>query len=325
MAKYIVSGAAGFIGARVAEMLLESGHEILGIDNLNDAYDIHLKEWRLRKLQAQPGFVFLKTDVADKLIIDTLKDKVQGCEAIFNLAARAGVRSSVLDPWEYYRTNVDGTLNMLECCRQYQIPKFIQASSSSVYGDKNPMPYREDANTDHPLQPYAASKKAAEVLSFTYHYLYGLDVTIFRYFTVYGPAARPDMAMFRFAQWISEGKPVKINGDGSQTRGFTYVDDIARGTIQGLKKVGYEIVNLGGHEQISMNDLVRLFEQKVGKKARVEYLPIHKADAQANWADSAKAVELLQWQPVVSLDDGVTRLVDWYNAERSWASRVITE
>jgi UDP-glucuronate 4-epimerase len=325
MSRYIVTGAAGFIAARVVEMLLEAGHTVVGVDNLNNAYDVRLKEWRLERLQKLPGFQFVREDISDKKIIPLLKEHARDCAAVINLAARAGVRSSVSDPWIYYQTNVDGALNMLECCKQYGIPKFVQASSSSVYGDNNPMPYREDANTDLPLQPYAASKKASEVLSYTYHYLNGLDVTIFRYFTVYGPAARPDMAMFRFAQWITEGKTVKINGDGNQTRGFTYVDDIARGTIQGLKPVGYEIINLGGHEQISMNDLVFLFEQKTGQKARLEYQPIHKADARANWADSSKAIDMLEWKPQVSLNDGVSRLVDWYRKERTWASQVLTE
>ena len=235
MSRYIVTGAAGFIAARVVEMLLEAGHTVVGVDNLNNAYDVRLKEWRLGRLQKLPGFQFVREDISDKKIIPILKEHAGDCAGLINLAARAGVRSSVSDPWIYYQTNVDGALNMLECCKQYGIPKFVQASSSSVYGDHNPMPYREDANTDLPLQPYAASKKASEVLSYTYHYLHGLDVTIFRYFTVYGPAARPDMAMFRFTQWITEGKTVKINGTGNQTRGFTYVDDIARGTIQGLK------------------------------------------------------------------------------------------
>lgn len=325
MSRYIVTGAAGFIAARVAEMLLESGHEVVGVDKLNDAYDLRIKQWRLERLQGRAGFTFIRADIADKAIIRDLQPYADGCAGIVNLAARAGVRASVADPWQYLSTNVDGALNMLEVCRRSGIPKFVQASSSSVYGDNNPMPYREDANTDCPLQPYAASKKASEILSYSYHYLYGLDVTVFRYFTVYGPAARPDMAMFRFAQWISEGKPVRINGDGNQTRGFTYVDDIARGTIQGLKPLGFEIINLGGHEQISMNDLVRLFEQKIGQKARLEYREIHKADALANWADSTKAVTLLGWQPQVSLDAGVTNLVNWYQAERSWASLVKTE
>ncbi len=324
MAKYIVTGAAGFIAARVVEMLEESGHEVVGIDNMNDAYDVRLKQWRLDRLQKLPKFHFIQEDISNRNIIEAIKGHAAGCSAVINLAARAGVRSSVADPWVYYQTNVDGAINMLECCRLYGIPKFVQASSSSVYGDNNPMPYKEDANTDYPLQPYASSKKASEVLCFTYHYLHGLDVTIFRYFTVYGPAARPDMAMFRFTQWISEGKIVKMNGDGNQTRGFTYVDDIARGTIQGLRPLGYEIINLGGHEQISMNDLVKLFEEKTGKKANLEYLPIHKADVRANLADSTKAIELLNWEPQVSLDGGVSRLVNWYKTERTWASQVKT-
>ncbi len=324
MAKYIVTGAAGFIAARVVEMLAEAGHMVVGIDNLNDAYDVRLKQWRLDRLKKLQQFHFIQKDISDRGIVEELKEQAEDCSAVINLAARAGVRSSVADPWMYYQTNVDGALNMLECCRKFGIPKFVQASSSSVYGDNNPMPYKEDANTDYPLQPYASSKKASEVLSYTYHYLHGLDVTIFRYFTVYGPAARPDMAMFRFAKWISEGNTVKMNGDGSQTRGFTYVDDIARGTIQGLKPLGYEIINLGGHEQISMNDLVKLFEEMTGKEANLEYLPIHKADARANLADSSKAIKLLSWDPQVSLAEGVSRLVKWYNLERTWASQVKT-
>jgi nucleoside-diphosphate-sugar epimerase len=325
MARYIVTGAAGFIAARVVEMLAADGHEVLGVDSLNDAYDIRLKHWRLDRLKQLPGFTFLQADISERGIIQMLGEKAKGCAAVINLAARAGVRSSVADPWVYFSTNVDGALNMMELCRQHDIPKFVQASSSSVYGDNNPMPYREDANTDLPLQPYAASKKASEVLAYSYHYLHGLDVTIFRYFTVFGPAARPDMAMFRFTQWISEGKTVHVNGDGRQTRGFTYVDDIARGTIQGLKPLGYEIINLGGHEQISMLDLIHLFESKVGRAALLEYGPIHKADALANLSDSSKAIRLLGWEPQVSLEEGVTRLVEWYRAERAWASQVKTE
>jgi len=325
MSRYIVTGAAGFIAARVVEMLTDAGHEVVGVDNLNDAYDVCIKEWRLGRLQQLPGFTFLHHDISEKQVISQLAPYADGCAAVINLAARAGVRSSVIDPWVYYHTNVDGALNMLELCRQHGIPKFVQASSSSVYGNNNPMPYREDANTDLPLAPYAASKKASEVLAYSYHYLHGVDVTVFRYFTVFGPAGRPDMSMFRFVQWIHEGRPVHINGDGNQTRGFTYVDDIARGTIQGLKPLGYEIINLGGHEQVSINDLVKMIEKKTGLQARMEYHPIHKADALANLSDSSKAVRMLDWQPQVSLDEGVTNLIDWYQRERNWVSRVNTE
>jgi UDP-glucuronate 4-epimerase len=323
MGKYIVTGAAGFIAARVVEMLLTDGHEIIGIDNLNDAYDLRMKQWRLGRLNQLKGFTFHQIDISNLADLENIPNLI-GTAGVINLAARAGVRSSVVDPWMYYQTNLTGALNMLELCRRNGIPKFVHASSSSVYGEKNPMPYKEDSNTDFPMQPYAASKKASEVLAYTYHYLHGLDVSIFRYFTVYGPAARPDMAMFRFTQWIAEGKPVKMNGDGEQSRGFTYVDDIARGTILGLKPVGYEIFNLGGHEVITMNNLIHLFEGKLGKKAILEYQPRHMADALGNWANVEKARNMLDWQPQVELEDGVTRLVDWYLRERAWTSQVIT-
>jgi nucleoside-diphosphate-sugar epimerase len=221
-------------------------------------------------------------------------------------------------------TNLTGTLNLLEICRTHGIPKFILASSSSLYGSNNPIPYREDANTDFPLQPYAVSKKAAELMAYTYHYLHHIDVTVFRYFTVYGPAGRPDMSMFRFAQWIAEGRPVKMNGNGEQSRGFTFLDDIARGTIAGLMPLGYEVINLGGHQVITMNGLIRMLEDRLGKKAVVEYLPFHPADALVNLADVTKACTLLNWGPQVELEDGVSRLVDWYLAERDWVRQVVT-
>ncbi|MCL4559643.1 MAG: NAD-dependent epimerase/dehydratase family protein [Chloroflexi bacterium] len=325
MAHYLVSGAAGFIGSRVIGMLLEDGHSVLGVDNLCDAYDVRMKEYRLKQLLSLPGFEFKRLDISNRTEVAALGDGKGIWDAVINLAARAGVRSSVVDPWVYVDANIYGTLNLLDLCRQREIPKFILASSSSLYGANNPMPYQEDANTDQPLQPYAASKKGAEVMCHAYHYLYGLDVTIFRYFTVYGPAGRPDMVMFRFAQWIAEGRTVRVNGDGEQSRGFTYLDDIARGTILGLKPLGFEIINLGGHEVISINRLITMLENRLGRKARVEYFPLHPADALANWANVEKARALLGWEPQVSLDEGVDRLTDWYLAERSWASQVETE
>jgi nucleoside-diphosphate-sugar epimerase len=246
-------------------------------------------------------------------------------EAVINLAARAGVRQSVEDPWVYLDTNITGTLNLLELCQQYDINKFILASTSSLYGADAPLPTAEEANSDRPLQPYAASKKGAEVLAHSYHFLYGIDVTIFRYFTVYGPAGRPDMVMFRFVQWIYEGQKLKVNGDGEQSRGFTYVDDIARGTILGLKPLGYQVINLGGHETIKINELITLFEEKTGQKADIEYRPAHPADMKTNWADVEKAGELLGWRPEVSLSEGIANLISWYQAERAWASQIITD
>jgi nucleoside-diphosphate-sugar epimerase len=214
---------------------------------------------------------------------------------------------------------------MLELCRMSGIPKFVLASTSSVYGADAPLPTPESADSNRPLQPYAATKKGAEAMAHSYHYLNGLDVTVVVYFTVYGPAGRPNMSMFRFVQAISEGRPIKIYGDGEQTRGFTYVDDIARGTILALKQVGYEVVNLGGHESVSINQLISMLEAAVNKKAILEYLPMDKADMLASWADVSKAGKLLGWKPQVDLEEGVRRLVAWYKAERSWASNIKTD
>jgi UDP-glucuronate 4-epimerase len=328
MTNYLVTGAAGFIGARVTEMLLDAGHTVTGFDNLNDAYDVRIKHWRLNRLLERPNFGFHAVDISQRTPLEEAckgsTERSGKFEAIINLAARAGVRQSVLNPWVYYEANLTGTLNLLEYCRLNGIPKFIVASTSSVYGNDAPLPTPETASSDLPLQTYAASKKGAEVLCHTYHYLYGIDVTVFRYFTVYGPAGRPDMSMFRFTQWITEGKPLRLIGDGEQSRGFTYVDDIARGAILGLKPLGYEIINLGGHETIKINDLIRMLENLIGKKAIIERLPADPTEMQANWADVQKAGQLLGWEPQVGLQEGVSRLVDWYRKERSWASQIIT-
>jgi len=187
------------------------------------------------------------------------------------------------------------------------------------------MPYREEQTTDHPLSPYAASKKAAEVLCYTYHALYGLDVTVFRYFTVYGPAGRPDMSPFRFVQWISEGRPVTVYGDGLQRRDFTYVDDIARGTLAGLRPVGYEVINLGSDAPIVLLDFIRLVERLVGRPAQLVFKPAHAADVPATWADIGKAERLLGWRPEVRFEEGIARLVAWYQAEREWAAQINTQ
>jgi len=322
MAQYIVTGAAGFIGARTSELLIKAGHSVVGIDNMNDAYDPRVKEYRLRKLQAMPGFTFHRLDISNKSILDPFKaDKFDG---VINLAARAGVRASVKDPWVYVESNMIGTLNMLEICRQTGTKKFIVASTSSIYGENPPYPTPESASSSEPLQPYAASKKGAEAMCHAYHHLYGIDVTVVRFFTVYGPAGRPDLSIFRFVKWISEGQPVRVNGNGEQSRAFTYIDDIARGVIAALKPLDYEIINLGGHEVITINNLVKLIEDIVGKKAIVEYGPPDLADMRSNWADVTKAGELLGWEPQFSLRSGIETLVEWYNAEREWASQILT-
>jgi nucleoside-diphosphate-sugar epimerase len=322
MGNYLVTGAAGFIGARTSELLIKDGHTVVGVDNMNDAYDPRIKEYRLRRLQAMPGFVFHKLDISNKSIIDQFRN--DHFDGLINLAARAGVRYSVEDPWAYVESNMIGTLNMLEICRQTGTKKFVVASTSSIYGQDPPYPTPESASSSEPLQPYAASKKGAEAMCHAYHHLYGIDVSVVRYFTVYGPAGRPDLALFRFVQWISEDRPVRVNGDGEQSRGFTYIDDIARGTILALKPLGYEVINLGGHEVITINNLIKLIEEVIGKQANVQHGPPNPADMHTNWADVSKAGQLLGWEPQFNMRMGVEKLVEWYNAERDWASEILT-
>lgn len=322
MGNYFVTGAAGFIASRVIEFLTVDGHTVVGVDNMNDAYDVRMKEYRLAKLQKLPGFTFHKLDISEKSVVETFRDDT--FDAVINLAARAGVRSSVVNPWVYLESNVTGTLNMLELCRVTKTKKFLLASTSSIYGADPPYPTPETAPSDRPLQPYAASKKGAEALAHAYHYLHEIDVSVVRYFTVYGPAGRPDLALFRFTQWITEGRPVHVYGDGEQSRGFTYLDDIARGTIQALKPLGFEIINLGGHEVITINNLITLIEEIVGKKAVVDYGPAVQADMRSNWADVRKAGELLDWEPQFNLRQGVKHIYEWYLDERDWAKDVLT-
>ena len=322
MAHYLVTGAAGFIGSRTSHILLEQGHTVVGIDNVNDAYDPRMKEYRLKKLTAVPGFKFHRRDISEKSCVELFKN--EKFDGVINLAARAGVRYSVENPWVFLESNETGTLNMLEVCRQFGCKKFILASTSSIYGENPPYPTPETASSSEPMQPYAASKKGAEALVHSYHHLYDIDATIVRYFTVYGPAGRPDLAIFRFVKWVMEGEPIRINGDGNQSRGFTYVDDIARGTIAALKPLGYEIINLGGHEVISINELVKLVEELTGKQAIVQYGPPNLADMFTNQADVSKAREMLGWNPQVNLREGISNLIEWYKAERSWAKDILT-
>ena len=317
MRHVLVTGAAGFIASRICDFLLDGGDEVTGIDILNDIYDRRLKEYRINRRIGRDGFRFYKTDITDFESLEKLFTENR-FDAVINIAGIPGVRLSMKDPWLYLNVNTGGTLNLLECCRRHDVGKFILASTSSIYGENAPFPTDETAPSDRPLQPYSASKKGAEAECHAYHYLYGLDVTIFRYFTVYGPAGRPDMAIYRFVRWITEGEPILLNGDGNQTRGFTYVDDIARGSILGLKKTGYEIMNLGGHESISIIDLIRKLENIIGKKAVIQHNPAVKADMTANLADITKAKTLLGWTPQVELDEGLRRTVDWYLSERQW-------
>jgi UDP-glucuronate 4-epimerase len=325
LANYLVTGAAGFIGSNVVEQLVRRGDTVVGIDNLNDAYDVRLKEWRLRRLRQLEGFTFERADICDRdglaRVFDSADDLFDG---VINLAARAGVRPSVENPWIYNDANNTGTLNLLDLCVSNDVPKFVLSSTSSLYGGDNPRPYAETVNTDRPLSPYASSKKAAEVMCYTYHYLHGIDVTVLRYFTVYGPAGRPDMSLFRFVQWIREGRTVHVFGDGRQERDFTYVEDVARGTIAALKPVGYEVVNLGSDQPHLLIDTIRIIEELTGREAKLEFSEAHKADVRATWANIDKAGSLLDWRPRTQLRQGLERLVEWYEENREWAREIET-
>jgi len=289
---------------------LEEGATVVGIDNLNDAYDPRLKWWRLHQLQAYANFHFVQADVTNKDAIEPILRQFRP-EALLNLAARAGVRQSLQDPWSYYATNVIGTLNLLELCRQLGINKFVLASTSSVYGAASP-PFREDQVPDCPLSPYAASKRAAELLCATYHSLYRLDVTVLRYFTVYGPAGRPDMSLFIFTERLLRGEPLEIYGDGLQERDFTYVDDIVDGTIRALRPVGYAVINLGNNRRVRLLEAIAMLEQLLQRQAQLVFRDPHPADIPATEADISRASALLQWQPRTPFAEGLRQMVTWH-------------
>lgn len=315
MSNILLTGTAGFIGAKVAEKLLEDGETVIAIDNVNDYYDTRLKWFRLNELRKFPNFVFYKVDIENILSLSEvfLKHRI---DAIINLAARAGVRYSIRDPHVYLTTNAHGTLNLLELMRKYEISKMVLASSSSLYSGQE-MPFSENMAVNTPISPYAVTKMAAENLAYSYHALFGLDISILRYFTVYGPAGRPDMSYFRFIKWIDESKELTLYGDGWQTRDFTYVDDIADGTIKALKPIGYEIINLGNNHPHSILELILMIEKGLNIKANIKHLPVHKGEAVATWADINKAKRLLAWEPKVSLEEGIEKTIKWHIANRN--------
>ena len=317
METILVTGAAGFIGWRTSQKLLEEGRQVIGIDNMNDYYDVKLKTDRLEGLKKNKNFTFYQIDIENLAAMDPIfrENKVG---AVVNLAARAGVRYSIENPHVYMSTNAQGVLNLLELMRKHDVKKLVHASTSSLYAGQK-MPFSEDLPVNTPISPYAATKKAAEAMTYSYHYLFGTDISVLRYFTVYGPSGRPDMSIFRFVKWIDEGKPLELFGDGSQSRDFTYIDDIAAGTVKALKEVGYEIFNLGGGKSPhTLNYVIAMLEELLGKKAVINYMPFLKTDMTETAADITKAGRLLDWRPETDLDKGLKKTVDWYLDNRSW-------
>ena len=323
--RILLTGCAGFIGSRVAALLLYAGHDVHGLDALDTSRHSRLQEWRLAPLLQHPRFRFHRANISDAMELRSLFERLSQSgklSAVLNLAALAGVRGSVENPRKYYEVNVLGALNLLELCQAYCAPKFILASTSSVYGTGIDGPVSEAADSSRPLSPYAASKKAAETLLYSYHHLHGIDAVALRYFTVYGPGGRPDMSVFRFIKAVAEDTPITVYGDGTQQRDFTYVDDIARGTVAALEVKGYEAVNLGYGSPVALNYVIGLIEKEVGKEARIQHEERHLADPMVTWADVSRAHELLGWTPATGIEDGIRRTVEWYLANRDWAKEL---
>ncbi len=303
-------------------MLLDAGHEVVGLDNFNDYYDVRVKEYRVKELTGRKGFELHRIDLEDRAAISALFDS-HNIDGVINLAARAGVRASIEDPFVYVTTNTMGSLNLLHEMKIHGVGKYVMASTSSLYADV-PMPFEETANVTRPVSPYAASKLGAEALAHSYAHLYGIDVAIVRYFTVFGPAGRPDMSPFRFIEWVRRGEAIRLFGDGSQTRDFTYIDDIARGTIAALDVKGYEVINLGGgNAPLSINRMIEEIGSELGREPVIEYLEVNRADMKDTSANVTKAWDLLGWKPTVSPLDGFKRAVAWHCENGSWLDDVV--
>ncbi len=309
--KALVTGGAGFVGSHLIEVLLAEGHEIVCVDNMNDYYDVALKEARFARFRDK--VTFYKIDIADMQALETVFQKHQ-FDAVAHLAAQAGVRYSLEQPLVYVDSNVRGTVCVFECARKYSVKNIVMASSSSVYGSVGGgEAFSENASVERPISVYAATKRATELLAYTYHHLYGLNITSLRFFTAYGPYGRPDMALFKFVSNILGGKPIDVYGDGTQERDFTYVSDIVQGFVLALKKpLGYSILNLGAGNPVSLNSFISVIEDVLGKKAVRNTLPAQPGDVPRTSADITKAAQELGYLPHVSLKEGIEKFVQWY-------------
>ncbi len=330
MANYLVTGSAGFIGYHLCKRLLEEGYEIIGIDNLNKYYDVTLKEARLNILKQYENFTFYKASLEDN---DAIKQifASHNISAVINLAAQAGVRYSLENPMAYINSNIVGFVHILEACRYNEIKHLIFASSSSVYGNNKKVPFSVHDNVDHPISLYAATKKSDELLAHVYSHLFGIPTTGLRFFTVYGPWGRPDMALFLFTRSILEDKPIKVFNYGNMMRDFTYIDDIIEGVVRlipkppkpdpkwdaenpdpGTSSAPYKIYNIGNNNPVKLTRFIEVIEEKLGKKAIKEYLPMQPGDVPATYADVDDLMRDVGFKPSTSIEEGVGRFVDWY-------------
>lgn len=312
---YLVTGGAGFIGSHLIERLLAEGHRVICLDNFDHFYDPTLKHRNLKQAQQDSRFRLVEGDLRDEGLFKKLFQEEE-IEIVAHLAARAGVRPSIEHPLLYADVNIRGTMNLLEACKKYGVRRLVFASSSSVYGNNPKVPFAEDDPVDNPISPYAATKKAGELICYTYHYLYGMDIACLRYFTVYGPRQRPEMAIHQFTRLIHEGKKVTLFGDGSSRRDYTYIEDAIEGTMGALgREHRYEIYNIGESQTISLSQLIQSIEEKIGKKARVEYLPPQPGDVERTYADIRKAAERLGYRPRTDIREGLARFIRWYLEE----------
>jgi UDP-glucuronate 4-epimerase len=316
MTNFLVTGGAGFIGSHLCERLLQSGHAVWAFDDLNAFYDPQFKRRNLRHLQslARP-FEFIFGDITNRAALDELFGSVK-FDQIIHLAARAGVRPSLAEPALYQRVNVEGTVNLLEAARRAGVRKITLASSSSVYGVNSKSPFAESDPIFRAISPYAASKLACEALGHVYHHVYGMDVAMLRFFTVYGPRQRPDLAIYKFASLIRAGKPIPVYGDGSTARDYTYITDILQGIIACTEKeFGYEVINLGESQTVKLDRLIQLLEAALGKQAIIERLPMQPGDVPLTCADITKARKLLGYDPKVKVEQGIPLFADWFQKE----------
>ena len=312
MSRILVTGAAGFIGFHLSKSLLDDEYELLGIDNVNNYYNPKLKHARLNQLKLYKNFTFLKIDISDREFLTKAFTNFKPNKVV-NLAAQAGVRYSIENPYAYMDANLVGFLNIIELCRRNEVEGVIYASSSSVYGGNKKIPFSVDDQVDKPISLYAATKRANELIAHSYSHLYGIHTTGLRYFTVYGPWGRPDMAMFLFTDKILRGEPIQVFNHGNMKRDFTYINDIIAGTRTAIdKNFACEIFNLGNHKSVELMDVVRLIEQKLGKKAEVEFLPMQPGDIPESLADIEKSEKFLGFKPTTDISSGIKDFVEWY-------------
>jgi len=310
--RFLITGGAGFIGSHLSERLLDAGSEVVVLDNFDSFYDAAIKRGNVERAAASPAYSLVRGDIRDADVLERLFAGAR-FDAVFHLAARAGVRPSIEDPVLYSSVNLDGTTRLLEACRQHGVPRFLFGSSSSVYGNNDKVPFSEDDPVDHPISPYAATKKAGELLAYSYHHLFAINVACLRFFTVYGPRQRPEMAIHKFARLLANGDAIEQYGDGSSARDYTFVSDIVEGILRAHERcTGYHVWNLGGSRTITLSDLVSKLAERLGVEPTIRQLPLQPGDVDRTWADVSRAERELNWRPCVDIDEGLDRFVSWF-------------